>query len=363
MGTINIELKKRCVEASNSGIIAREVYDTVFYPEHTAMSFECFRHKLAKWRKQQMCDSSTLNAGTYGGFTANRATVQVNGKGEVVQAWVKQTRDEDEQYARLIETIKESTEPITAPAEEYDGYMAECMLEIGLYDMHFGLPNDYSVVFNELINIIGERHREEVNIILGQDLFHNDDFRGRTSKGSPIEKVDIAKAWNEAKVFWCSVITEAQRNADRVKITYVKGNHDESLAWAFVQMLHAMFPNIEVDDSMKVRKCISWKGCFIGLTHGNETKGTPNDLRGQFTIAFPAEFAAANVREIHCGHLHHEREADIYGVMVRRLSTGNVTDEWSDDSGFIGAHKRFMVFEWKPNRLSAIYYLGGEKRG
>ena len=69
------------------------------------------------------------------------------------------------------------------------------------------------------------------------------------------------------------------------------------------------------------------------------------------------EFASATVREVHAGHLHHEGEGDLYGVMVRRLSSGVPTDEWSDNEGYIGAHKRFQVFEYAPGKLRAIYYV------
>lgn len=206
-------------------------------------------------------------------------------------------------------------------------------------------------------NVVRSRHWEEINIIVGQDLFHNDDFRGRTSSGRPIEQVDMVEAWGMARRFYANLIGCALHQADKVKITYSKGNHDESMAWAFVQMLKAMFPEAEVDDSLKQRKCIFWRDCFIGVTHGAYKKSSLQDMRGQFTIQFPVEFAAAKVREIHAGHLHHEEERDIYGVMCRRLARKGMEDDWTDDEGLVGSTKRFMVFRWKPGRLAGIDYV------
>lgn len=356
---IDIRLKKQCVDALLQGKKAQEIYDQIFHPEHDTMSFKTFDRALRKWKKKSYADEETLNAGTYPDFIPHNATVQVNGNGEVVQAWIKQKADDSDAYNELIQTIKDNTTPVPVNNPTWTE-IDDMMLEIGLYDMHFGLPNNYFGVLNELLDIIKLHSYDEINIIIGQDLFHNDDFRGRTSKGTQIEKVDISNAWIDARYFYYNVIETACENADHVNIIYVKGNHDESLAWAFVQMLSVMFPQIHVDDSMNKRKCIHWKDCFIGLTHGEETKSSPNDLRGQFTIKFPEEFAQSNVREIHCGHLHHERESDVYGVMVRRLSTANITDAWSDNSGYIGSHKRFMVFEWTPGKLKSIHYLGGK---
>ena len=65
-----------------------------------------------------------------------------------------------------------------------------------------------------------------------------------------------------------------------------------------------------------------------------------------FVIEYPQEFAQAKVREVHAGHLHSERIIDEFGIMARRLSSGNISDEWHNEQGYVGAHKRFMLFEW-----------------
>ena len=230
------------------------------------------------------------------------------------------------------------------------------MLEIPLYDMHLPL-SDHRASIEELLGIIERQKWQEINIVIGQDMFHNDDMRGRTSSGRKIEKVNIPLAWEMAKEIWYNVIETSLRQSEHVNLIYSIGNHDESLSWAFVQMLKDHYPQVTVDDRMKQRKCIFWNKCFIGLTHGHQAKSKINDLRGQFTIEFPEEFSKSTVREIHAGHLHHEAEGDLYGVMIRRLSRNGNTDQWSEDEGFIGAHKRFMVFEWMPGCLKAVYYI------
>ena len=70
-------------------------------------------------------------------FTPHAATVQVNSKGEVIQAWVKQ-RTED-RLEEILEAIKDNTPiaevlPTNQAAEDY-------MLEIPLFDMHFGIAD------------------------------------------------------------------------------------------------------------------------------------------------------------------------------------------------------------------------------
>ena len=349
---IDIELKKQCVEAYEQGMPPKEIYNEIFHKQHPAGSYESFKRALRSWRRKAYPDRTTLERGTYEGFTAHNATVQVNQKGEIVQAWIKQELD-DGQWDALLQSIHDNVEPTRIEPKTGDGIG---MLEIPLYDMHLPL-SDHTKSIEQLLGIIERQKWKEINIIIGQDMFHNDDMRGRTSSGRPIEKVDVPLAWRMAKEIWYNVIETALAQSERVRLLYSKGNHDESLAWAFVQMLKDHFPQLEVDDSLKQRKCIYWENCFIGITHGHYARSRKTDLRGQFTIEYPQEFSKSTVREIHAGHLHHEDEGDIYGVMVRRLSRNGETDQWSEDEGFVGAHKRFMVFEWMPGCLKAVYYI------
>lgn len=349
---IDLELKKKCVQLANDGVTARQIYEEVFKPERDTMTFNTFRRKLLDWKRKSYPDDATLEAGTYRGFIAHGATVQVDATGNIRQAWIKQDADET-QYDEILEAIKQNVEPIKVEHISTDG---DGMLEVPLFDMHFPL-SEHKETLNELIGIIQRKEWDEINFIVGQDLFHNDDRRGRTSSGRVIERVDMTKAWNMAVHFYYNAIERALTHANRVRLVYSKGNHDESVAWCFVQLLKEHFPQVVVDDSFRQRKCITWKKCFIGFTHGAYKMSTNNDLRGQFTIEFPTQFSGAEVREIHAGHLHTEKEQDVYGVMCRRLSRAGITDEWSDDEGYVGANKRFMVFEWAPNSLKAIYYI------
>jgi hypothetical protein len=138
-------------------------------------------------------------------------------------------------------------------------------------------------------------------------------------------------------------------------VIYSPGNHDKTVGWCFARVLKTRYGDI-VDDSMTERKAIWWNGCFIGITHGDKKNDSTNGLRGNFTMEFPTLFAMAKVREIHTGHLHNEISKDEYGVKVRHLSAGNKDDDWTITEGF-KSQKRFMLFEWMPNRLKSIHYV------
>ena len=92
--TIPYDLKKLCVKAHIEKT-AREIYNDIFVPAHgDGMSFQTFSRRLREWQRERMADDDTLELGTYGGFTAHGATVQVNGDGEITQAWMKQKAED-----------------------------------------------------------------------------------------------------------------------------------------------------------------------------------------------------------------------------------------------------------------------------
>ena len=351
---IPIEVKKKCIEL-NQNMTAREVY-TNYYSKHYDLSFDSFKRQLKRWKKKVQVDDKILEAGNLSyNFTPHATTVQVDRSGKIIQSWIK-SNAEDRLYLELIETIKQNTphEIIKfTPKEEAEG-----MLEIPLFDMHFGIADleHYMPTLKEILSIIDKQNYEEINIIIGQDMFHNDNFNGQTTKGTLIEKVDVVKAWNDAKTFWYNIIDNSLLKANKVQIIYSKGNHDKTLSWAFTQTLKERYGDI-VEDSLKERKCITYGSNFIGITHGEFKRNKPSDLRSQFSVRFPIEFANAKVKEIHSGHLHSEHGKDEYGVMCRRLCTSGKEDEWSDGEGFLGANKRFMVFEWALDKLKSIHYV------
>lgn len=355
---IPIEVKKTCCQMRAEGKSYREIYkDYYTVAVENPTPYESFRKMVYKWVHKRMPDDATLECGTYEGFIAHDATVQVSKTGEIVQAWIKQ-RATDIDPEEFLEAIRESVEPFSYfPSEPLNGSR---MLEIPLFDMHWGVAfmDHYEPVLNDILDLVTSRKWDKIVIPFGQDFFHNDSIvNGQTTKGTVIEKVDMTRAVKESKTFLYALIDTALRYANEVKVMYSAGNHDRSIAWMLIQVLLERYGPSVVDDSIEYRKVVTYGKNAIMLTHGDSRQATAKNLAHIFPISFPEEFANADVREVHAGHLHHEAEADIYGVMVRRLSSGGKVDDWSNKEDFVGTHRRFMVFEWDLKKLASIHYI------
>lgn len=355
---IPIEVKKTCLAMLDSGASTRKIYDEYYTKVFdNPPSYISFDRMIRNWKREIYPDDLTLRAGTYEGFIAHDATVQVSKDGEIIQAWIKQ-KASDIDVDEFVNVISTKVEKYEYTPQVIDSSFN--MLEIPLFDMHWGVAfmDYYESTLNSILDLIHSHPWKRIVIPFGQDFFHNDSIvNGHTTKGTVIEKVDMTRAVKEGRQFMCAIIENAIACADEVRVLYSPGNHDRSISWMFMQVLLERYGPEIIDDTLEYRKAYTYGKNAIMVTHGDSRQATPKNLAHIFPIAFPEAFANATTREVHAGHLHREGEEDVYGVMVRRLSTGNRTDEWSDREDFIGAHKRFMLFEWNLDSLKSIHYI------
>jgi hypothetical protein len=359
--SIPYTLKQRCVALFESGKSYREIYNFYISVMGQTQSFKSFRITLRRWKKKVSLDEKIIkdqqilhDVNIALGYNMNKATVQYNAQTkEIEKVWAR-INESTSSVNQLIEVIKD-VKPIQVEIDPIE-VKEKRLLEIPLFDSHFGVSDYeyYKPTQAKIMDKLSSRKWEEVLFILGQDMLHNDDFRGRTSNGTQIETVDMVKAWNDARMFYQPLLEQAIKQSNSVKVMYAKANHDESLSWAFVQMVKVMYPQIQFDDEIIERKVHTFGLNFIGVTHGDKAR---KNLHNIFPIEFPVEWSKAKNREIHIGHFHVEDAKDIFGMVVRTLATKNKTDKWHKDNGYVGAHKRFMLFEYSEDNLESIHYV------
>ena len=356
---IPLEVKDKCCELKRDGWGNRQIYDEYFkLLFERPQTFKTFQGQLRRWMIQRRPDKTTLEQGTYGGFIAHDATVQVSKNGDIIQAWIKQTADNSLDPEEFIQAVKGVVEPYNYISRDIANPFHA--LEIPLFDMHWGVAfmDHYEPVLNDILDLIHSHNWNKIVIPFGQDFFHNDSIaNGVTTKGTVIEKVDMIRAVKDGQRFMYAIIDAALDCAKEVKVLYTPGNHDRSIAWMFIQVLLERYGSDVVDDSLTYRKVFTYGNSAIMVTHGDSKQATPTNLAHIFPIAFAEEFANAKIREVHAGHLHRELGFDVFGVMIRRLSSGGKVDEWTDHEDFVGTHRRFMLFEWSLDKLKSIHYV------
>ncbi len=162
------------------------------------------------------------------------------------------------------------------------------MLEISLYDAHFGklcwsaetgvdydlkiAASDYTHAVDDLLKMVTGFSIEKVVFPVGHDFFQVDNWSGTTTAGTSVDSTDdrfqkVFRAGYEAvkeAILKCAEVAE-------VEVLWVPGNHDQSTSWYLTEMLRQLFRDtnrVTVDNSFMTRKYRLYGISLVGYDHG-----------------------------------------------------------------------------------------------
>lgn len=256
---------------------------------------------------------------------------------------------------KLVEKIKENVKPYKRKNTVSNG---DNMLELGFTDMHFGV-NDllyYKETLDETLDLINSKKWDTIFLPVGSDALHNNDLsKGLTANGTPIEKVDMENAWEEAYRFYAIILEHCLENANHVVAKYVCGNHDKDISFGLVKALSKVYTEVDWDTTADYKKMFTWKDVAILYMHGD--KGNQQRITKSAYQDYGKIIADKKCFEIHTGDKHHTVVNDSHGVVFRILPTGAKTDQWHSEQSFSGNSKCFHLFEYKEDKLKTIYHV------
>lgn len=243
-----------------------------------------------------------------------------------------------------------------------------CLLEISLFDLHFGklaheeeVGEDFDIkiaskrftkAINELLSRVDLNQIDKILFPVGNDLFNVDNMAGTTTGGTPQDNDSrYHKMITVVKKLLITTITELSEIAP-VDIVIVQGNHAFQTTFLLGEILDAYFhndKNVNVDNNPKMRKYYSYGNTAIQLTHGNEEKHT--DLGLIFATERPEMWANSKFRFCQLGHYHKSKttqyvSVDEYqGFQVQILPSLSGSDAWHYRKGYksMKAAKAFLI--------------------
>lgn len=298
-----------------------------------------------------------------------------------VKVWLRRRIRIPEQYAielliQRMEVYSPHYEPIERVMPDDDLHM----LEISLFDHHFGLLawrhetlEDYDLDIARklyhaaVVDILKKTAGYAIEKILfpiGQDFFHVNNPEGTTPRAQNQLDVDgrLAKVFETGEIAVIKALEHCRQVAP-VKVIWVPGNHDPETSYYLIRVLKAWFrdcADIEVDVEPTVRKYEAYGVNLIGYTHGSEEPH--RDLPRIMADDEPKLWAKSKYREIHIGHKHKKREmqfvgADSFGsVTVRMLPSLSRIDAWHFMKGYVGGDRAAQCFLYsKENGLAGSF--------
>ena len=301
-----------------------------------------------------------------------------------VKAWLK-PRVEENFIADLREQTKKdfmNFAPIYVGIGRKDDFAKkDCMLEINIFDLHFGklahaeeTGDKYNVKIAEkrflsaIQHFIEQTQNYDIQKIvfpIGNDFLNADNLRKQTTKGTP---QDEELRWQESFIQGRKLIQKAVDmlvNVAPVEVVVVQGNHDWERSFYLgdaIECWYAKCPEVIVNNSSKPRKYVKYGQCLIGYTHGNNEKVA--DLPLIMANENKNIWGSVKYKEMHLGHLHHKREIkymstrEYSGTTIRYMRSMSGSDAWHNIKGYVGSQQGCEAFVWHKDKgmISQIFY-------
>ncbi len=256
----------------------------------------------------------------------------------------------------LVERIEQ--QDIQHPAVIVPEYRDPHLLELALYDHHFGMlawrretGQDYDLRYAEYLyleavkGLLSRARGYEIDEILmpvGQDFFHVND----QSEKTPKNRNDLDVDGRLAKVFevgYSAILQAIQfaRMVAPVVVKWVPGNHDPETSYYLCQCLRAYYRSedrVDVDVEPVPRKYHQYGVNLIGLTHGDAEpeRELPTLMANECKSIWPE----IKHCEWHLGHYHKRKEVRYFStetvgdMVVRRLPSLCSRDFWHFSKGY-----------------------------
>lgn len=259
-----------------------------------------------------------------------------------------------------IKLLLKDVKPIATAAPKRLRKGDKQLLEIGLFDHHFGklcwgkeTGTDYDLKIAEMefraaIDAMLDRtvgyNVEKIVFPIGNDYFHVNDWFNQTANFTRVESTDD----RFSKVFQIGCRSQQyaiERSLERapVELLYVPGNHDRHTSWFLTEWLAAIFranKHVKIDNSPSHRKYMQYGVNLNGYMHGDEVKHA--DLPALMAQECKQMWADTIYRSWRLGHWHKRKETryvagdTVQGVEVKIFPSLCGTDSWHYNKGFIG---------------------------
>lgn len=281
----------------------------------------------------------------------------VDPDGNVMQQWIKTTRDNDP-ITDMIEAFKSIKDelPRADTKQAVPAYTNERLLSAYLLgDCHVGMRAwrgdaganfDLDIAERNLTELTAHltdlapasKHALIVNI---GDYFHADSRTNTTTKGTP---VDVDGRWPKVLAVGIRImrriIDRALQKHEHVTVINEIGNHDTHTS-IFLSLALAQFyedePRVHIDTSPRMFHYYRFGKVLVMTHHGHNVK--PRDLPGVMASDRARDWGETEFRYIYTGHIHHERSCEFPGVFWRSLRSPASSDAWHDSMGYRSAHE------------------------
>jgi len=245
-------------------------------------------------------------------------------------------------------------------SNDQDGYM----LELGLYDVHFGkfawhkeTNNDFDLkiaeilyrqVLDDLLYQSCKYNIKKILIIFGNDFFHYDNMKIETAGGTPQDTdTRLPKMYSKGLDMIFETVNKCLEIAP-TEFIYVPSNHDYTMGYFASETIYRAYKEFDTFNYINVsplsRKYYLFGNVLLGFTHGD--KENKENMLTLMQDEQPELWYKSQIREWHLGHRHSEWSQQYNGFLMRGFPSITATDLWHFQKGWEGAVRKGQAFIW-----------------
>ena len=282
------------------------------------------------------------------------------------KAWFVRKTEENREDIRkaFIDDLKEYA--LFYPIIEYPKYDVHNLLEICLFDLHYGqlswaeeTGRDYDIkiaeeLFMKSVEYFANISRlypiEKILFPIGNDFFNVNSKLNSTVNGTPQdEDTRYQKTYTNARRMLVKAIDYLQRIAP-IDIIIVGGNHDQERSFMLGDSLYCWYhdcENVNVNNDPVKRKYYLYGKTLIGFSHGDNEKF--EELPLLMATENKDNWALSDYREWHTGHLHKNEIMERQNVRIRRIPSMVVNSAWASEKGY-NSVREAQAFLWNQDK-------------
>lgn len=277
--------------------------------------------------------------------------------GEVVLQWVKTRQDEQKRIeaarefiAGLAEGVRGLAKPVKLDRTKFE---RELLCAYGAGDPHFGMRAwaDETGGANFDLTIAGDEFRaavahlielapnaEHAMFIDVGDTTHADSRKNATPQSGHQLDTDsrYQKVVRTTAGIYRFVIDAMLRKHKTVDVIVAPGNHSPDTAgWLSfcLSLVYENEPRVRVNLSPSYYLYHRFGNVLIGVTHGDKAAKF-RDLAEIMAADRARDWGETKHRMWMTGHVHHEKEQEFRGCVVRSLNTLAPADSWNAEQGY-----------------------------
>ena len=258
----------------------------------------------------------------------------------------------------LLKELLGTQQVIVVQKEEYHrDTNNEYLLELALFDMHFGklahheecgadydlkiAAKRYKTAIKDLLSQVDINSINRILLPIGNDMINIDNIHGTTTAGTPQDSDSrFYKIVRTVKEVLIETINELATIAP-VDVVVVVGNHDEQTSFLIGEMIDAYYHSttrVSVFNNAAPRKYYQYGKTSFMFTHGNKEKHT--NLGMIFAAENPKLWCATTQRYIQLGHYHSNKKInylsneEFQGFQIQIIPSLSGNDAWHSGKGY-----------------------------